>query len=70
MIDRTREHRQATTREATAAEDMERSLVAANAATVLRHRRLGIPLLIWREGRMVEVSAFDVPVPDVEGESS
>lgn len=69
MIDRPGEHRRSTTSEASAVEDMEYSLVAANAATVLRHRRLGIPLLVWRDGHMVEVSAFDVPVPSVEGGS-
>jgi hypothetical protein len=46
-------------------DDMEQALIAANAATVLRHRRLGIPLLIHRGGKMVEVSPFDVPVPTI-----
>ena len=47
-------------------DNVEHALVAANAATILRHRHLSIPLLIWRNGQMVEVSPFDVPLPLVE----
>jgi hypothetical protein len=69
VIDRPGEQRQEPSGGSAAADDVERALVAANAATVLRHRHLGIPLLVWRDGRMVEVSPFDVPVPTVEGGS-
>ncbi len=66
VIDRP-EDQQRAKRDNSASDDIWRALVAANAATVLRHRRLGIPLLIWRDGRLVEVSSFDVPVPTTEG---
>lgn len=31
---------------------------------VVRHRQLGVPLVIWREGRVVEVPPESVRIPD------
>lgn len=46
---------------------IDRALVAAYRRTVLRHRQVGAPLVIWREGKVVEVSADSVELPAVEG---
>ena len=43
---------------------IDRALAAAYRRTVLRHRRLGAPLVVWRDGQVVEVSAEDVALPD------
>jgi hypothetical protein len=31
---------------------------------VRRHRQLGIPLVVWQDGRVVEISAWSVPLPE------
>ena len=43
------------------------AFVAAYRRTVFRHRHLGQPLVVWKDGRVVEVSADDVDLPAVEG---
>ena len=45
---------------------IDRAFVAAYRRTVLRHRSLGAPLVIWRDGRVVEVPAESVELPPVE----
>jgi hypothetical protein len=47
---------------------IDRAIARAHARTILRHRRLGIPLVIWRDDRVVEVSADDVSLPVPESE--
>jgi hypothetical protein len=42
------------------------AFVAAYRRTVLRHRHLGLPLIVWKDGQVVEVSANDVELPAVE----
>jgi hypothetical protein len=42
---------------------IDRAFVAAYRDTVLRHRQLGAPLVGWVDGRVVEVSAYDVELP-------
>ena len=44
-------------------EALERAIVRAQRRVVLHHRQLGIPLVIWRDGRVVEVSADSVELP-------
>jgi len=39
------------------------AFVAAYRRTVLRHRHLGLPLVVWQDGRVVEVSADDIELP-------
>lgn len=39
------------------------AFVAAYRRTVLRHRHLGLPLVVWQDGHVVEVSADDVELP-------
>ncbi len=43
------------------------AFVAAYRRTVLRHRRLGLPLVVWKDGQVIEVSADDVELPAVDG---
>jgi hypothetical protein len=39
---------------------IDRAFAAAYRETVLRHRRQGVPLIVWQDGRVVEVSADSV----------
>jgi hypothetical protein len=50
-------------------EAIDRAIVRAQREVVLRHRKLGLPLVIWRDGKVVEAPAdtFDLP-PDDEPE--
>ena len=43
---------------------LERAMVAAQRRVILRHRQLGIPLAIWRDGKVAEVSAESVELPE------
>lgn len=42
---------------------LERAIVTAQRRVVLRHRQMGIPLVIWRDGKVAEVSADSVELP-------
>ena len=48
---------------------LERAIVAAQRRVVLRHRQLGIPIAIWRDGKVVELPAESVELPgeDITG---
>jgi hypothetical protein len=39
------------------------AFVAAYRRTILRHRHLGLPLVVWQDGHVVEVSPDDVELP-------
>lgn len=39
------------------------AILAARRRVIRRHRRLGVPLVIWRDGRVVEVSPESVELP-------
>jgi len=39
------------------------AFVASYRRTVLRHRHLGLPLVVWKDGQVVEVSADEVDLP-------
>lgn len=45
---------------------IDRALVVAYRRTVLRHRSQGLPLVAWRDGRVVEIPADEVELPEVE----
>ena len=45
---------------------IDRAFAAAYRDTVLRHRQLGVPLVGWVDGRVVEVSAYDVELPALD----
>jgi hypothetical protein len=42
---------------------IDRAILRAHREVILRHRQLGLPLVIWRDGKVVEVPAdeFDLP---------
>ena len=42
---------------------IDRAIVAAQRRVIQRHRQLGVPLVIWRDGRVVEVSPDSVELP-------
>lgn len=42
---------------------IDRAIVRAHRDVVLRHRKLGLPLVIWRDGKVVEVSADSIDLP-------
>jgi len=42
---------------------IDRAIVAARRRVIRLHRQLGVPLVIWRDGKVVEVSAAKVRLP-------
>ena len=48
-------------------EALKRALIAAQREAVLRHRRLGIPVAVWRDGKVFEVPAESIKLPDDPG---
>lgn len=47
---------------------IDRAIVAARRRVIHRHRQLGVPLAIWRDGQVVEVPPESVELPaDVSG---
>jgi hypothetical protein len=42
---------------------IDRAIVAAHRRVILRHRQLGVPLVIWRDGQVVEVPPESVELP-------
>jgi hypothetical protein len=49
---------------------LDRAIVAARRRVILRHRQLGVPLVIWRDGKVVEVSPESVELPEEDGGSA
>lgn len=47
---------------------IDRAVEEAQAITVRRHRQMGLPLVVWREGRVCWVSADEIPLPGEERE--
>ncbi len=60
MIKRTSEEIGRIIRDGTA---IDRAMVRTHRAVILRHRQLGLPLVIWRDGQVAEVDPFDVELP-------
>lgn len=44
---------------------LDRAIVAARARVIRRHRLLGLPLVVWRDGRVVKLEPGSVELPDV-----
>ncbi len=42
---------------------IDRAIVAAHRRVILHHRQLGLPLVIWRDGKVVEVPPESVELP-------
>lgn len=48
---------------------IDRAIIAARRRVILRHRQLGVPLVIWRDGQVVEVAPESVELPYDSGSS-
>lgn len=48
---------------------IDRAMVAASRRAILKHRQLGIPLVIWRDGQVAEVDPETVELPVYEGDT-
>ena len=46
---------------------IDRAIVAARRRVIQRHRQLGVPLVIWRDGQVVEVPPESVELPGDDG---
>lgn len=42
---------------------LDRAIVAARRRVIRQHRLLGVPLAIWRDGKVVEVAPESVELP-------
>jgi hypothetical protein len=42
----------------------ERAMVATQRSVILEHRLRGLPLVLWRDGKVVEVPADSVELPE------
>lgn len=49
---------------------IDRAMVKAHRRVILRHRQLGLPLVIWRDGQVVEVPPESVELPADPGGAS
>ena len=63
MIERSRKDIGAIIREGTA---IDRAIESAHRRVIRRHRQLGIPLVIWKDGRVIEVPPDSVPLSEPE----
>lgn len=43
-----------------------RAMVATQRAVILEHRLRGLPLVLWRDGKVVEVPADSVELPEAD----
>ena len=48
---------------------IDRAMIAARRRVIRRHRQLGVPLVIWRDGKVVEVAPESVEMPPDDGET-
>lgn len=49
---------------------IDQAFALAYRRTVLRHRSLGTPLAIWRDGQVVEIPADLVELPEIDDVSA
>ncbi|HEU0013863.1 MAG TPA: hypothetical protein VFQ45_09270 [Longimicrobium sp.] len=47
---------------------IDRAMAQAHTITILRHRQTGVPLAVWRDGKVVLVPADEIPLPGEEGQ--
>ena len=43
---------------------IDRAIIAARRRVIRRHRQLGIPLVIWRDGKVIEAAPESVEMPE------
>ena len=48
---------------------IDRAIAATHRRVVLRHRQLNIPLVLWRDGRVIEVPPESVELPEIDDRS-
>lgn len=63
MIHRSQKDIAAIVRDGTA---IDRAIERAGYAVVRRHRQLGVPLVVWHDGRVVEMPPENVRIPEDE----
>jgi hypothetical protein len=61
MIDRAARDIGAIIREGSA---IDHAIETARHRVVRRHRQLGVPLVVWRDGQVVEISAESIRLPE------
>lgn len=61
MLDRLPKDIGAIIRDGTAIDE---AIVRARQRVARRHRQLGIPLVVWQDGRVVEISPWSVLLPE------
>jgi hypothetical protein len=49
---------------------VDRALALAVRDTLIEHKKLGYPIVIWRDGRVVTVPPEEIVIPEVEDEPS
>lgn len=49
-------------------EGVDRAVIRAHREVIERHRRLGVPLAVWQDGRVVLLDPHEVPLPTVPGD--
>jgi hypothetical protein len=42
---------------------IDRAIVAAHRRVILKHRQLNVPLVVWRDGKVMEIPASNVELP-------
>ena len=48
---------------------LDQAIIAARKRVIRRHRQLGVPLVIWRDGRVIEVAPEGVDLAEVDAGS-
>lgn len=48
----------------------DRAIAEADRNVILRHRAAGVPLVLWRDGKVVEVDPNTVELPEVPGDGA
>jgi hypothetical protein len=48
---------------------IDRAIIAARRRVIRRHRQLGVPLVIWRDGRVMEVAPESVDLPESDADT-
>jgi hypothetical protein len=49
---------------------IDRAIVAAHRRVIRLHRQLGVPLVIWRDGQVVEVPPESIELPADDGDDN
>jgi hypothetical protein len=47
---------------------VERALREAVTQAVIRHKRLGTPIVVWRDGKVVWIPAEEIEIPGADGD--